>query len=339
MSADHQEQAASRDGRVGRLLSYILVLSVATCVLTELGARLAEKWFVGIPEDGAFYWHKSDPYLGWRNDSRSAARVGLPIEESGYQIYRGTKTKPDAPTILCLGDSGTFGIWTDGEIRFKSYAEFLAEKLSCTVVNAGTVGYTSWHCVRVLRQYDGPLDAIVVRVGWNDHAHGNPMRLDNADSKVAAWLNTFAVGRLVLLSAQRPQPTDKPSVSLDEFANNLRTMVRIARERNVALYFVDYPTRLTQQIVENAPLYLHIHKGVAHSLDDLQDVHRRYIGTAREVAEASGVHFVDTPLSEDQFSPVDAVHPNAEGAEHVAAFVAQAIVADGAIGIRPAARQ
>lgn len=311
--------------RAMRAILQFTVSMVITCALVEGGARVLEGRFLYIADNPVFFWHMTDPYLGWRNDVRSAKRVGLPIDERGYQVYHGKDAPADAPTILCLGDSGTFGIWSDGMFQFDSFAKFLADDLVCKVVNTGTVGYTSWHCVRVLKEYKGPLDAVVVRVGWNDHAHGNPMELRNADSDVAAVLTKCATGRLSMSALWKRQDPLRPATPLNEFRENLATIARLARSRGVPVFYIDYPIHLTNENVKQTPIYLTIHQGVAQSIPELEEVHKKYVDATREIARKERQHFVETPLSGEYFSDQDAVHPNAEGARETAQYIAIAV--------------
>ena len=308
-----------------RTASRIAVIVAITCGLVEGGARLLERRLLYVADNPVFFWHKTDSYLGWRNDARSAKRVGLPIDDRGYQVYHGKNAPADAPTILCLGDSGTFGIWSDGMFQFDSFAKFLADDLACTIVNTGTVGYTSWHGVRVLKEYKGPLDAVVVRFGWNDHAHGNPMELRNADSDIAAFLNKLATGRLLLSAAWQRQDPLQPATPLEDFMRNLVTISHLARTRGTPVFYVDYPVHLTEENVKQTPTYLTTHQGVARSIRELEEVHKKYVDTTRAIAESEKQYFIETPLSSEYFSDVDAVHPNEEGARKTAQYIAESV--------------
>ena len=93
--------------------------------------------------------------------------------------------------ILCFGDSNTYGYdprsWF-GETYATTWVEAMAEKLGCTVINAGENGREisrSEHSLNLLLERHQPVDLLIVMLGTNDLLHGN------APEAVAARMKRF----------------------------------------------------------------------------------------------------------------------------------------------------
>jgi len=132
---------------VGITSALVALLAAEAALRLLTPAQLGQR-----PFPGSYYWMAEDPVLGFAN--RPLYRHSeFAINERGF---RGPPIRSDVPPstrIVCLGDSGTFGIWLEvaGEeaesqrIRYDNYPEELGRVLAergyrAEVVNAGVVG-------------------------------------------------------------------------------------------------------------------------------------------------------------------------------------------------------
>ena len=307
----------------------------------------------------AWPWVVTDPILGWTNSGGFESK-SFRINSSGF---RGEEINTDKPRgtirIVCIGDSGTFGVWFGNRSRrnWDSYPEELGATLkehgyeNVEVINAGVVGYTSSHTLRQLMTKVLALepDIIVARTGFNDIADmGNKFFRayyvkeppgfiigglmyrwpESRLVRLAAWLDR----KLVSMSA----PGDKNVVSREEFGANLERIIEAANERGINLLFLDYPLRDSETGLHSQEIYLTKYYGV----DTLAEFHRKhgeYQGILADIAGNHELLVVDTSgamekLSGTAHSEYDFVHPNALGARVVAQEVFAALLELGWIG-------
>lgn len=190
--------------------------------------------------------------------------LGVPVR-TNQQGMRGDDPVAGRRTVLCLGDSTTFG-WRVA--LADTYPAKLQARLnddakspnSWNVVNAGVPGYSSWQ-VRLVAEKLVPLwkPAVVVICLGNNEAwpvarSDRQMDADRALSgRVGAALSSSRalVWAAEKLRPEKPQPfiaptLDKavPRVSRDEFAENLRQIVRVARAANARVVLVSPPVNL-----------------------------------------------------------------------------------------------
>lgn len=223
---------------------------------------------------GPFDWLEYDPILGWQN---RAGYRGPAFQINGLH-FRGDEVPaarpPDRQRIICLGDSRTFGIWLDlGRFRYdNAYPAPLEELLRAggaqvEVLNAGVVGYTSAHGLRLFATSLAELrpDILVVALGFNDHALAWNPALGARELRTPvlrdvfyglAGLRTFALG----VSAYRAMASWNASVLTaawakpEEYAYNLRRLVAASHARGVRLLFLDLPLR-PLEMGESAPAF------------------------------------------------------------------------------------
>ena len=114
----------------------------------------------GTSEGPVWSWIIYDPLMGWMNKPRYIKPNQFRIDKNGFRIIE-SSSSPDKNKrlIVCMGDSGTFGIWAAredskfGGLEFDSFPFYLQGILfgrNDKIINAGTIGYSSAH---LLRQY------------------------------------------------------------------------------------------------------------------------------------------------------------------------------------------
>jgi lysophospholipase L1-like esterase len=245
-----------------------------------------------------------------------------------------------AGCLVCLGDSGTFGIWRGGPKRlaFDNYPDVLRELLAAEgepweVWNGGVLGYGSSTALRFFESevVDLEPDVVSLRVGFNDHSvSSQPERVIHEPEP--GWLRVlfYAVRDLKILhlgivahgrrTAQREKGTfTLVWVPLDRFRRDLERFAEVAREREIRLLLLDYPIRALERGLspdERLPF-------MAPSLEHVHAVHERYQRTLREVASAEGMELVETAprmaaAPRESFSDYDLAHPNRMGARIIA---------------------
>lgn len=297
-----------------------------------------------------------DPVRGWRNVPgryEPGTRIaGLKLDEWLVLNSRGLRgpelevPKPPALVrIVCLGDSGTFGLWkradAAGVVGLDSYALELGSILrqrgrsDVEVVNAGVLGYSSIHGLRQLQLEILELepDVVTVRFGYNDHTPAWQPELrvrDPSQPWLRAVFHHLAGWRLMRLglSAYRswgwlhPEPWSVPWVSRQEFERTLRRFAALGREHGFRLLFIDYPLAPLELIDPGAVAYF---LGLTRtgSASNLYGEHETYQAILEKVSTEEGVPLLESaPLLRDQagalFSPIDLVHPNDEGARVLA---------------------
>ncbi len=351
-----------------RKLAKSLVAALATLLvlegavrLSDLDRRILDDPFARGPV--LFRMFIPDPYLLWRN--RPHMRLPwAPSVRLNARGFRGTETARQRASgtlrIAVLGDSCTFGVLATGVGRFEAprpYPEVLQALLDgrggpgrFEVINYGTLGYTSFHGLRVLRREalpDAP-DIVVIRFGWNDHLaspldrgvtspHGP--RLEALQdllyrSRLAGLLLYRAVPVMAISRLGHWVPSAHPIVwvSPDEYAWNLSRMIDLARSRGARPVLLDAPPApLTPKIRGNTNFL----RGTGYAtFAQLLAAHARYQAIAERVARNKGVPFLRTAVSPGEaaalFSPYDLPHPNAAGQERIARILLAEILRNGA---------
>jgi len=298
-------------------------------------------------------WQTLDPVLGWRNKP-GYARPDFRLAGLGLRGEGAGPKKAGTLRILCMGDSGTFGVWLETppfQLRFDNYPEELAALLRAAghegaeVLNAGVLGHTSSHGLRHLLSELLELrpDVLVVRFGFNDHnvAWDASRRAEEPRSKalrglfylVCRWRLTRLFLWLYHALAPCPPPMTVRWVPLERFEANLRRFAEVARERGIRLFFMDYPLRPIERgespgLPPPYPLL-----GVAN-LAELHRIHGEYQDALRRVAQEAGVPLVETRPVLDKFpqsffSDFDLIHPNRRGARALALALQQALKREG----------
>jgi lysophospholipase L1-like esterase len=167
----------------------------------------------------------------------------------------------------------------------------------CEVINAGVIGYTSLQGLRRLETDVSRWspDVITVYFGWNDHwlARGYrdsqqrpPQAAVVSAAELLDHLRTYQLVSLAGAKLRTAQSAGAHRVELDEYADNLRQIVRAGRKLNAEVWLITAPHALDGGI----PTYL----TATREVDDpagLIAMHGAYNDAVRQVAAE-----LDAPL-------------------------------------------
>jgi lysophospholipase L1-like esterase len=190
---------------------------------------------------------------------------GTPSRELGWEGFRvGDVAQIEdrgLPRIVALGDSNTWGYGMQPEL---AWPEVLSRALSrATVVNMGTLGYTSFQGYQTLRMYGEALRpaVIIASFNFNDRVYVYDRNIDS-EEKFARyydslhkpvsydWLDRIYTTRILravmrrigLIRADpiaRIDVRDLASrVPLDDYRQNLRNIVEYGRARSIPVMFI-----------------------------------------------------------------------------------------------------
>jgi lysophospholipase L1-like esterase len=190
---------------------------------------------------------------------------GAPSRELGWEGFRVPDPAHIAddglPRIVAIGDSNTWGYGVQAE---SAWPEVLNRALpNATVVNMGTLGYSSFQGYQTLRKYGEALApaAIIASFNYNDRAYVYDRRIDS-EEKFATyydaskqpvrydWIDKIYTTRLLravmrrigLIRTEPIAPIDvrdlEARVPLDEYRQNLRKIAEYGRSRNVPVMFI-----------------------------------------------------------------------------------------------------
>ncbi len=219
---------------------------------------------------GGNSFHKPDQDLFW------VARPGfsggeIRINQLGFRGEDVSTKRPGVCRIVLLGNSVTFGY---GVSETETYAsvlnQFLNQRLdqlthagieSIEVINAGTVGYTSWQGRQLFDKSIRSLkpDLVVASYGYNDH---HSAQISDVEKSAGSNLNTLLaefrrtslykyVHRLRGNQDPRLRQKPVPRVSLSEFTNNLLAIESGAAEIGAECVFITPALREGKPLVEN----------------------------------------------------------------------------------------
>lgn len=268
----------------------LVVASLALALLLfEAGLRVAGFHFSFAPERVEFGWPNPkylterfdrDPDLFWISrdyHGKLAAARGLELD------------------IVFTGDSTTeMGTYPS---RFLERArrgpppqELTGEKL----------GVSGWSSYQGMRQMERDLVGLKPRFasllfGWNDHWVA--FALEDKDIHAItrsplAPLRVLRIGQLLTRAhysfVSRGRAIAPQRVAPEDFADNLRTMVRLAREAGIVPVLVTAPTSHRRG---HEPRYLS--QRWLRDLSQLVPLHQRYVELVRRVAAATGAPLCD----------------------------------------------
>jgi lysophospholipase L1-like esterase len=324
----------------GPLLALASVL--AGLLLAELAARaLATDDFLRVRSPN-FPWMTIDPVLRWTLTPGYVHPSGWRINSDGF---RGAEIGPKAAgtlRIVCLGDSGTFGIsaagFPNGQIgfRWETYVDALrhlaAARPEVEVINAGVPGSTSSHALRLLRAKVLELepDIVVLRVGLNDHkalALAPWQQIEESEGWASDLFYAFADWQLVRIAIAARQrllsdPVEGPMTTLGRFRSDLEHFAALRDERAFRLLLVDYPLRRLE--LPEPAHYANVYKPAgSKTLRAFHRTHERYQQMMANVARERDIPVARTrkalsSTTDPAFDDADFVHPNAAGAEATA---------------------
>lgn len=239
-----------------RLVAWAIAVDVVVLFALEGGARLVSSGpsntrfdvFSGLAVhlglESLNQVVEPDPTVYWKlrrslPPTLVSGRVGA--SEMRFTVSttaEGRRTVPTPPraasrTVVCLGDSCTFGVGVDdGETYPARLQELLGD---ARVVNAGVPAYSAYQGRRVL---ESSLDAwrpsaVTIQFGFNDASDwGGRSDLEPRPKRSPiSWLVRHS--RFLQLLVKRRQPattTHRPRLTPEEFAGELGTMIRLCRE-------------------------------------------------------------------------------------------------------------
>jgi lysophospholipase L1-like esterase len=233
--------------RLGRRVGFALVVFVGVFTSAEAGLRLFI-WAIEPGETASF---------------GAAALIG----ENGLRVSATRPQFADAPRILTLGDSSVFGHGlSDGEtLHEQLQLQMGAAGVPAAVDCGGVPGYSTEQSIRLLEEVGWKLDPEVLVIA-NQFSDMNRDRF--SDRVLMEQLNTplvriasvlsaslvFGGARSLIASARGvpeyaaigwPSPSSEgvPRVPPDEYVDNLVVMLERARERSVAVVFLQLPER------------------------------------------------------------------------------------------------
>jgi lysophospholipase L1-like esterase len=201
--------------------------------------------------DAEVFWA---PKPGWRGEFQGKAVTINSLGLRGAEPAR--PNRAGWRRLAVFGDSITFGYGVADEETYAAQAGRLLAGERVDVVNAGVTGYTSHQVLRLLKRVAPALrpDVATFCIGWND---GNVRAVDDrafARHLRAAQRIEVLTEHLYLYRAMKAlylrstMPDAPPSartrrVSVDDYRENLRGMVRECRERGIRPVFLELPRR------------------------------------------------------------------------------------------------
>lgn len=330
--------AAAGRGRRLAVVALAVASGLLALVVAEAGLRALAGRRTGTAFAPTAPWLVPDRLLGHANRPGFVdAKVGVTIGARGYRGPAVAPAKaPGTVRIACLGDSTTFGMWREGmlAVRFDtSYPAELARLYAedgqpVEVINAGVMGYTAAHALRLLLTRVRGLapDVVTLRLGNNDHTllGAQPWWISGAvPYALLRRLPTAAFDwELVRVGIDAYQRVTAPSlpappvykVPLPEFERDLHRLVAAARDMGARPLFLDFPYRpVDQGSWRGEPLPNESTE--ARSLDELHAIHARYQAVVARVAADEQAPLVRTAPS---FTDFDNSHPNAAGLREIA---------------------
>jgi len=315
------------------MLLRVSIALLVFLVTIELTARAA-RYFVpaGQSNDNPFPFIVPDPVLGWTN-APTPLLPQLAFDPRGYRVVPHASDQK-AINVLCLGDSGTFGIYRDehGQVRFNNdWPRLLSDRLTelgtpNRIFNAGCLGYDTSHGILQLKAHTGPLDFVIIRYGWNDHASPSMADSRARDSFLRQLLKRSAAAHwmVLLLKLDVIPSSDGPRVPLETFRKNLHELLELAAARGATPVLVDYPIGTFNE--ESAKVSLIVHRGFCEGAACIVDLHEKYRSILKETASERGIVWIDGSEEDaSHFSAQDPVHLNEKGAQSLADELARTL--------------
>lgn len=316
---------------------FVLVIWIVVLGVGELSARL---WIdrYGNALDTTRRILAIDPEIGWKQRANLATQfvgASLHTDERGWRIMPREET--GGKTVLFLGPSSTFG-W--GVADNESYPAILEQgSYGFRSVNAGQIGYSSAQGVLLAlskKIKDISASFVVVAYGVNDldrhrfyyeSADDDAAEFAKVHSVVAAQVtNVIFSSSLVnvtfkLLAKAIVRPVSFKvdigvRVSVDDFRNNMTTIVEKMRERDSKVVLVTTAVHFPKTGEER----------VLRESERVQNGVSEYNEIVREVASSTGSRLLDLDIVFAGQDPntlfVDPVHFSKTGNEMIARALA-----------------
>jgi len=205
-----------------------------------------------------------------------------------------------------------------------------------TFVNLGVAGWSSYQGLQQLKRDVLPMKPGVVTIyyGWNDHwctfgmtdkdiAKFNRQRPAFL-AKLSSKSRIIQLVSKIFFSCRSSRAGPSRRVSLQDFASNLREMVRLCKRNGIVPVLLTAPSA---HIVGQEPKYLA--ERWLKDLSELVPLHEQYVQTVRTVADEENVHLIDLyrlfrNLSEQELTESfghDGIHLTEVGNERIARYL------------------
>ncbi|KPK36122.1 MAG: hypothetical protein AMK70_03505 [Nitrospira bacterium SG8_35_1] len=236
-------------------------------------------------------------------------RRTIAINSSGFREDSESPVQKPKTTyrIITLGDSAAYG-W--GVESRDTYSNVLERKLNESapagrtfdVINAGVPGHTSFHGMLYLENkiLEFKPDMIIVAYGWSDHmiSHLEVKELIRRKSRFrtivmngTARSRVFqGLGEVEKWFNNKYRPKTKYRVSLNDFQDNLRGLVRIAEKHGVKVVMMTIQSKLLTGKVSEWTLKNH---SLNHNKNDMINRHQKMNDIIRRVGRESNTVIVD----------------------------------------------
>ena len=330
--------SGSRTRRTMRLIGYNVLTAAVLLIPVELGLRLFDFEFaLAPPRVESRRPGDAEPleaYLGgWRGGFPDSVLMKRSFVVDPDLLWvtpdypdRVTAARGMRPSVVFMGDSctqlGRYGEMLQSVIEARNPGSIFS------FVNAGVAGWSSWSGLRQLQRDVLPIrpKAVTIYYGWNDHWRN----LGLQDKYAARFIEPSGlrtaqlVDKAVFASMQLFAEPSPYRVSPADFRDNLRRMVRIARDDGIIPILLTAPssyrfgdsTRPRANPRNSVPL------------------HRRYVEAVREVAAAEDALLVDLYREFNRLSQRDVdrlftpggIHLRPEGNRKIAELIDRRLV-------------
>ena len=280
--------------------------------------------------------YKKDADLFWRFrpgqtiNSESFSDITYHINSQGMRGAEIDKSKKDI-RILAVGNSCTFGwgveddsIWTTRLAR-ELQSEFPTKDIE--VINCGVPGYSSYQGKIYFEKELLKLkpDIVIIMFGWNDQWTAGKNISDHEQEKPNAFilklqnifshLKIYQLARKILLSTTEKQQQisldqigGKKRVPLQQFEENLRTIIRLCKDNRITPILMVPPVASLENYFPGQFSISHFH-----------EQHKRYQDKITATAKYEGIEFVDHQPAFDRYTDLfsnpadDPIHFNSKG--------------------------
>ena len=285
--------------------------------------------------------------------------IAIQINSIGLRAPEINPTTPANLTrIIVLGDDGVFGLGVREEHTFSNLTQKILNDNTIAnyhyqVINAGIPGYSSYQSLQLLKHNLLNLNpnVVIVYLGWNDHRiswNGRPdrehfllihrsllHRLKTSQFNILSQTFTYQWFLDSLLQIQIESQnkkkwhlpkTQKTRVPIEQFANNLREIIQLAKNNGFGVLFITQPHGYTS---ENLPKK-YLTPSQLNQKEGLLGAHKQYNETVRKVAEESNIVLLDLEkfFSQSDASSLmekDGILPNRAGNRIIAFEIAKAL--------------
>jgi lysophospholipase L1-like esterase len=312
-----------------KLLFVNVLVLVALLALLEGGARLLASESQPLFADDQLRTRER-PFVEPHPERGFALRPGFAddlyhIDSEGFRV--GPSAPFDAPTLVALGESTTFGWRVPDDASYPAQLQALlaAQGQQVRVLNAGVPSYSSTQVLRYLQEILATQQPsmVLISILWNDIWYSTvfnwypDLLVYQQPPLWKLWLMRHsALLRAVLL---RPLPEQSELVdrfnpdAFDQYRANVRAMLELAAGRGVAVAWLEPPFAPALLPPEGLNEF-----HVRYTRPFLLETANRYRAAVAALAGEYGVPIIDHRLSlSNDGGPaelfLDPLHPTSEG--------------------------